>query len=46
VESELELILEDTSSIRDAMRRIVRYASDATERLDARIENEALVHLG
>jgi len=42
VESEPELILEDASSLRDAVRRIVRYASDATEALDARIEDEDL----
>jgi hypothetical protein len=42
VEPERELILEDATSLLDAMRRMVRYASDATERLDARIENEDL----
>jgi hypothetical protein len=42
VEAEPELILEDATSIRDAMRRLVRYASDATEALDARIEAEDL----
>jgi hypothetical protein len=31
VEHEPELILEDATSIRDAMRRLARYASDATE---------------
>ena len=42
VEPERELILEDATSIRDAMRRLVRYASDATEALEARIEEEDL----
>lgn len=42
MEPEAELILEDATSIRDAMRRLVRYASDATEALDARIEDEDL----
>jgi hypothetical protein len=40
VEPERELILEDATSIRDAMRRLVRYASDATEALEARIEED------
>ena len=42
VEPERELILEDATSIRDAMRRLVRYASDATEALGVRIEEEDL----
>jgi hypothetical protein len=42
VEPEPELILEDAASLRDAMRRLVRYASEATEALDARIEDEDL----
>jgi hypothetical protein len=42
VEAEPELILEDATSLRDAMRRLVRYASDATEALEARIEDEDL----
>jgi hypothetical protein len=42
VEPEPELILEDATSLRDAMRRMVQYASDATEALDARIEDEDL----
>ena len=42
MEPEPELILEDATSLRDAMRRLVRYASDATEVLDARIEDEDL----
>lgn len=33
-------LLADARSIRDAMRRMVRYASDATEKLDERIEVE------
>ena len=42
VEPKPELILEDATSIRDAMRRLVRYAFDATEALEARIEDEDL----
>jgi hypothetical protein len=42
VEPEPELILEDAASLRDAMRRLVRYASEATEALEARIEDEDL----
>jgi hypothetical protein len=42
VETEPGLILEDATSLRDAMRRLVRYASDATEALEARIEDEDL----
>jgi hypothetical protein len=42
VEPEPELILEDATLIRDAMRCLVRYASDATEALEARIEVEDL----
>jgi Sec-independent protein translocase protein TatA len=42
VEPEPELILEDATSLRDAMRRMARYASDVTEALDARIEEEDL----
>ena len=42
MEPEPELILEDATSLRDAMRRMVRYASDATDALDARIEDEGL----
>ena len=38
VEDNRKLILEDASSIREAMERMVRYASDAAESLDARIE--------
>lgn len=39
---EPELILEDASSLREAMRGMVRYAVDATEALDARIEDGTL----
>jgi hypothetical protein len=39
---EPELILEDATSLRDAMRRMIRYASDATDALDARIEDDDL----
>jgi hypothetical protein len=42
VEPEPELILEDATSIRDAMRGLVRYASDATQALEARIADEDL----
>ena len=42
MEPEPELILEDATSIREAMRLMVRCASDATERLDERIEAGAL----
>jgi hypothetical protein len=38
MESGRELILEDATSLREAMRRMVRSASDATESLDRRIE--------
>jgi hypothetical protein len=42
VEPEPELILEDAASLREAMWRLVRYASEATEALEARIEDEDL----
>jgi len=42
VEPEPELILEDAVSLRQAMRRMVRYTSDATEVLEARIADEDL----
>jgi len=42
VESEPELLLEDASHLRGAMRHMVRYASDATDALDGRIEDEDL----
>jgi hypothetical protein len=42
VESNRERILEDASSLRETMRRIVRYISYATERLDHRIEDGTL----
>lgn len=35
-------LLEDARSIREAMRRMVRYASDAAEKLEERIEDETL----
>jgi flagellar biosynthesis/type III secretory pathway protein FliH len=41
-ESDPELILEDANSIREAMRRMVRYTSEATEGLDRRIEAGSL----
>jgi hypothetical protein len=42
VEPEPELIIEDVVSLREAMRRMARHASDATDALDARIEDEDL----
>ncbi len=42
MEPEAELILEDASSLLDAMRRIVGYTSDAAEALEARIDDEDL----
>ena len=42
VESNRERILEDASSLRETTRCIVRYISDATERLDHRIEDGTL----
>jgi hypothetical protein len=42
VEPEAELILEDASSLLDAMRRIVGYTSDAAEALEVRIDDEDL----
>jgi hypothetical protein len=42
VDLEFELILEDATSIREAMRRMVRYASDAAESLDLRMEDGTL----
>ena len=42
MEPERELILEEATALRDAMRDVVRYAVDATEALDARIETEDL----
>jgi hypothetical protein len=42
MESEPDLILEDAASLREATRRLARYASDAAEALDARIEGEDL----
>jgi hypothetical protein len=35
-------LLADARSIREAMHRMVRYSSDATEKLDERIEAETL----
>jgi hypothetical protein len=42
VEPEPELIIEDAVSLREAMRRMARHASDATDALNARIEDEDL----
>jgi hypothetical protein len=42
VEPEPELILEDATSLRDAMRRVARYAADATAVLNARIADDDL----
>ena len=38
----MTLILEDANSLRDAMRRLERYAAGATEVLDVRIEIDPL----
>jgi hypothetical protein len=42
VQSDPELILEETVSIREALRRMVRYTSVATESLDRRMEDGTL----
>jgi hypothetical protein len=42
VEADRELLLEDAQSIREGLGRIARYAQDAAESLDARIEDEDL----
>jgi hypothetical protein len=42
VEADHELILQDAGSIRQGLWRIARYAQDAAEKLDARIEDEDL----
>ncbi len=42
MERDREFIVQDASSIREAMRRMVRYTSDATEQLDTRIEDGTL----
>jgi len=42
VDSDRERRIEDASSLRETMRRIVPHASDATERLDRRIEDGTL----
>jgi hypothetical protein len=42
MEPNRELILEDASSIRDGLWRMVRLAQDAAEMLDTRIEDESL----
>jgi ferric-dicitrate binding protein FerR (iron transport regulator) len=42
VEADRELMLEDASSLRDALCRIARYAQDAAELMDDRIEDETL----
>ena len=42
MESDRELMLEDATSIREAMRRMVQYLSDALENLDRRIDEEIL----
>ncbi|MDQ3913600.1 MAG: hypothetical protein M3305_17880 [Actinomycetota bacterium] len=42
MEPEPELMLEDATSIREAMRRMVQYLSDATENWERRIEEEIL----
>jgi hypothetical protein len=42
VEFDPELILENATSLREAMRRMVRYTSEATKGLDRRIEDGTL----
>ncbi len=42
VEADRELMLEDTRSIREGLWRMDRYAQDAAEALDSRIEDEDL----
>jgi hypothetical protein len=42
VEDNRELILEDASSIREGLWRMVQLAQDAAKTLDARIEDEDL----
>jgi precorrin-6x reductase len=42
LEPDRDVILQDATLIREEMRRIVHYASDATEKLDERIENQTL----
>jgi len=42
LEPDRDFILQDAASLREEMRLIVRYASDATESLDRRIENGTL----
>jgi len=39
VEPDLKLLLEDATSILEAIRRVVRYASDATEALEVKVED-------
>ncbi len=42
MDADHELLLQDATSIREAMQRMVRYMSDATETWDRRIEEEIL----
>jgi len=42
VEADRELMLEDARSIRERLWRLARYAQDAAESLDSRIEDEDL----
>ena len=42
MESDRELMLEDATSIREAMGRIVQYLLDVTENWDRRVEEEIL----
>jgi hypothetical protein len=42
VEADRELMLEDARSIREGLWRMARYAHDAAEALDSRIEDEDL----
>ncbi len=42
MEADRELMLEDARSIREGLWRMARYAQDAAEALDSRIEDETL----
>ena len=42
MEADRELMLEDARSIREGLWRMARYAQDAAEALDSRIEDEDL----
>jgi hypothetical protein len=46
MEADRELILEDAHSIREGLWHMARYAQDAAEAMDARIEDEDLNGFG